>query len=859
MTPRTTGAIAVGTAVAAAATCAMLASSGRPIIAMIVGAVLMLAAMAVFSRSRPTLPAIDPLGCHALFQLADSTSVQVLCCDAAGRVRWVNRGFAESTGFGLDACLGKKPGEFLQGPRTDPRTVAAFGAAVRAGLPFLCELTNYTRDGVAFEVLVQCEPLRDGAGRLIGFLGVQRDVTAFRAREREARAAQARLEAMDLATPMMSARWSPDGVLVDCNDEFTRQTGLVVGQSIPPAGGMGLDRTLASAASDALARARVHRVERRASDVARHDRDILWSTAAARDAAGWPFEYESLGLDISELRETQSSMRSLEAERALWQSSFEQILEAGGVGWWRRNLLEDTIEVNETYASMLGFTAADFVSRRVVWRELLDPAEAPGLELRMNAIAVNPALASFDLTYRMRRADGAWAWIRDSGRVLRTDAAGQAIMVVGVHLDVTRAHESILRERETLARLTFALEAGDIGTFEIGTRSEDGRLVGFGSRWDPATYRLFGVRHDDPRLPADIMRARMTDEEFARARQFTRDVVALDAADEREFQVVGEGGSARTLRIRARSLRDPRSLEAHVFGVVIDVTALRRAEMVLREQQAELRRMVAVQTADAIASRDRSLDAHRRQAEFFANASHELRTPLHSALGFLRMARTAMIEKRDEPRIADWLQRSQAASERLLTLVDELLEVSRLEANGMRILQAPCDVRELAQAVLLELSPAIRARQLVPTLLGDRGPHRLLADEARVMQVLRNLLSNAIRFSPEGGNIRVGVERVMAANGRAAIQLSVRDDGPGIDPAESEAVFERFYQSRRNASRMGGTGLGLYISRELVRAHGGELWAVAHTGLGAEFRMLLPMEPLVVNGAGLAEAEVRPA
>ena len=230
---------------------------------------------------------------------------------------------------------------------------------------------------------------------------------------------------------------------------------------------------------------------------------------------------------------------------------------------------------------------------------------------------------------------------------------------------------------------------------------------------------------------------------------------------------------------------------------------------------------------------ERTLEGMR--AEFVSTASHELRTPLTAVYG---AARTLL---RDDVPLSDDHQRSfltmiAAESERLNRIVNDILLASSLDANSIEIATEPCDVAELVESVVysarMRAPEAISLTQVVPL---DGAVHAE-CDEEKVRQVLVNLVDNAIKYSPDGGEVEVAVSQT-----DGMVRFEVRDRGLGIPAAQRERIFDKFLRLDPNLRRgIGGTGLGLYICRELVRRMGGQIWVDGRDGGGSIFYLELP-------------------
>jgi signal transduction histidine kinase len=230
--------------------------------------------------------------------------------------------------------------------------------------------------------------------------------------------------------------------------------------------------------------------------------------------------------------------------------------------------------------------------------------------------------------------------------------------------------------------------------------------------------------------------------------------------------------------------------------------------------------------------------ANRHKSEFLANMSHELRTPLNAVIGFSEVLLERMFgelnEKQDE-----YLQDILTSGRHLLSLINDILDLSKIEAGRMELELTEFD---LPQAVDNALT-LVRERasdhgiDLQSRLADDVG--ELVADERKVKQVLVNLLSNAVKFTPEGGRVEV-----RAARNNGALEIAVSDTGIGIAPEDRETIFEEFRRvGRDQAQQVEGTGLGLSLAKRLVELHGGRISVESEVGRGSTFTVSLPVIP----------------
>ena len=218
--------------------------------------------------------------------------------------------------------------------------------------------------------------------------------------------------------------------------------------------------------------------------------------------------------------------------------------------------------------------------------------------------------------------------------------------------------------------------------------------------------------------------------------------------------------------------------------------------------------------------------ANRHKSEFLANMSHELRTPLNAVLGFsdilLQRMFGALNEKQEE-----YLRDIRESGTHLLSLINDILDLSKIEAGRMELERTDFDLPQAVSNALILVRERATRRELTLDVVIDAGVATVKADERKIKQVLLNLLSNAIKFTPEGGRITVH-----ATSGNGCVQVSVKDTGIGIAPEDQGVVFEEFRQVGSSAAKQEGTGLGLALCRKFIELHGGKIWVDSEVGKG---------------------------
>lgn len=256
---------------------------------------------------------------------------------------------------------------------------------------------------------------------------------------------------------------------------------------------------------------------------------------------------------------------------------------------------------------------------------------------------------------------------------------------------------------------------------------------------------------------------------------------------------------------------------------------------------------------EVTAAKEKAEAANRSKSEFLANMSHELRTPLHAILSFAsfgeKNAATAKPEK-----ITEYFHKIQNSGKILLNLVNNLLDLAKLESGKMIFEFHRTNICTLLGKVADEFTSLVSERGLTIDYVEPSIKAMANVDRDKFMQVVRNLVSNAVKFSPQGGKIEIAVDQE-----EHVVRVRVTDQGLGIPPAELDKIFEEFVQSSATQKGAGGTGLGLAISRQIAAAHKGRIWAENRAQGGAVFFFEIPlaMDTGAISLVNLNELQAR--
>ena len=350
--------------------------------------------------------------------------------------------------------------------------------------------------------------------------------------------------------------------------------------------------------------------------------------------------------------------------------------------------------------------------------------------------------------------------------------------------------------------------------------------------WSPQIYALFGLPRSTAPQSGNLSEMIHPDDRPGAEAAFQR-ILTTGEPQHSEGRVITPSGDARIIRSWSTAELDESGAVSAVMYVLMDVTAQRQVESELRQ------------------ARDAAEQAAVVKAEFLANMSHELRTPLTSILGFTALAAT---EPNMPETVRHYIERVTVASKALLTLVNDVLDFSKLEAGEIRLAPRPVDMAGLAREVLDLFSDQAAAKGFSLNLdIADGVPPAVAADSDRLRQVLINLVGNSVKFTQEGGvTLEIGYDAEAEL-----MSASVIDTGPGIDPGRRSQLFQRFSQVDGSSTRnFGGTGLGLAICKGLIEAMGGEIGVVTEIGEGSRFWFEFPTHAVDPVEAASASATV---
>ncbi len=506
---------------------------------------------------------------------------------------------------------------------------------------------------------------------------------------------------------------------------------------------------------------------------------------------------------------------------------FRLAVEAARCGIWEWDLAEDRIFMSDVTAALFGWRGGVVPGQDVL--ERVSEGHRDGLR---EALATAAIYGGFDVSFRVPSLTGGRPlWIDARGQGFGKSPDGGYARIIGVALDVTEERLAQARAQAAETRLRDAIESVS-EAFVLWDRQ--GRLL-----MCNRNYRAFF------RLEPQVLKPGVVREELeSHARLAIR----------QEFPALGGRKGVREAELvdgRWVQISERTTAEGGLVVTAADITALKAQEEARRVNEDELRRVVVnlERSQEQLSELARKYEtekvraegANQAKSEFLANMSHELRTPLNAINGFSEIMIAEMYGPLGDARYKDYCRDILNSGQHLLALINDILDMSKIEAGKMNLRFEPVHLEDVAEDALRLVRNRAEAAGLALRLDFSDLPE-VEADYRAIKQVLLNLLSNAVKFTPRGGLITIHAERRQDPLGER-VRISVQDTGIGI-PADDLARLARPFEQieSQHAKTQQGTGLGLALTKSLVEMHGGLLDLRSAPGQGTSATFSLPVQ-----------------
>ncbi len=710
-------------------------------------------------------------------ELLDAAPDPIVIVNEAGAIVHVNSRIEELLGYARSELLGERveiliPARFAITHRVHRGNYIAEPTVRRMGSGL--ELWARRKDGTEVPVEISLAPLETADGLLVS--AALRDVTARRVTEQKNRELAAILESAADAV----IGWSLDGKVTTWNRGAERIYGYaaeeMIGQPydilVPPGHRSELPEIIDTVREGG-------RVERLEAARVRKDGtriDVALTAAPVLDSGGEVVGLVTSARDITESRQVQARLAESARHFDLIQ---DLVATAGYDGYFK--------VINGAWEQVLGWTDDQLLPNPFL--EIVHPDDRDAVEQEVAQLAAGGVTADFRI--RVAASDGRWVWTEWSA-VPDPDPQLGYFHCSGREIGARmRTEQALASERRQFAD---AQQIAKVGSWEFEPSTGE-------RRWSDQQYRNHGFDPSrPPPSPAELIEAIHPDDRDE-VLALLEEIEAAPRSFERSYRVVLANGTVREIVVEGRPFVT-REGSTRLIGTSRDVTAERAAE--------------------------------RLKDEFFQLVSHELRTPLTSIVGYAELL--VEIEADNlSPEGRRFVEVIDRNSKRELNLVGDLLMLTRITAGTFQIERGEADLGDLARATAEAMAPDAAHAGVTISLAVDGAPV-IAGDPHRLRQVFENLVSNAIKFTPEGGEVTISASR----DGDLA-EVAVADTGIGIPAEDRGRLFERMFRAREAERRhIQGTGLGLTIVKAIVDAHGGTITVDSDIGKGATFAVKLP-------------------
>ena len=586
--------------------------------------------------------------------------------------------------------------------------------------------------------------------------------------------------------------------------------------------------------------------------------------------------------------------RQKEAEIARRQSEERFTLAVEGVndGIWDWDLQTGNAYYSPCWKTMLGYKPEELRDRIEVFAELLHPDEREGVLDTIDTYIAGRS-SSLEIEFRALHKDGQWRWLLCRGMVLRNENQ-QPLRLVGSQTDITQRkkaeiaiQENMERER-TIARVIQRMRASlDLKTIfndtaeELRDALDCDRILMY--RFNPDWSGVFVAEATTPEWQP-ILDKQIRDRYLQQTAVSQYDCQTLELKSDECFVsdtfLQSNKGNIRRHGKSYRCVNDVfkadfdecylellKRLQAQAYIIVpifcgnklwgllaayqnsgprhwkdaeIKILTQVGSQLGVAVQQAELFAQTQQQAIELKQAKEKADAANQAKSEFLANMSHELRTPLNAILGFSQLMQCDRTLSQDNLRHLDIVNRS---GEHLLSLINDVLTMSKIEAGRIALSPERCDLYNLLDSLEQMLRLKAESKQLrLNFTISPQVPQFIRIDQSKLRQILINLLSNALKFTETGEvSLKVGYN---PATPSPQLTFAVQDTGPGIAPEEQEILFQPFTQTQLGVESSEGTGLGLPIGQKFARLLGGEIQLESVLGQGSTFTVTLPVEVL---------------
>ena len=500
------------------------------------------------------------------------------------------------------------------------------------------------------------------------------------------------------------------------------------------------------------------------------------------------------------------------------------VIEGARIGIWAADLKTGITTVNTEWAKLLGYTVEELAPVTLeTWDNLVHPDDLPVVNASERDV-LEGRINRYDCEMRMRHKKGHWVWIRMVGRAAdHLDETGKPDRLFGVHIDISDLKRANAELTTVSVQLDSIIKAAPDGIVSV---SPDGTILSF----NPAAEKLFQWSAED--IIGQPIETLVPDKH---RETHTQNVVAFSQRDGSEpygmadwRTVQGRRKDGGTFPVMVTLSRTTDTEGTRIVAILRDMTMVETQRRNVEKLTDEL--IVRIQEVE---------EANASKTRFLAMVSHELRTPLNAIIGFSDVLKSGMAQGKSEAALFEYYDAIHRSGQLLHSLIDDLLDLSKIEAGKFSLKLETIEVQPIVKDVAETIDVTAKARGISVSYQVAPDVGSVLADNRAIVQILLNLASNAVKFSPDDSG-RVDIR--VSTSGPGFVQFSVSDNGPGI-PADVIPTLAKPFSRAEDpmTASAPGTGLGLAISKRLSERMRGSLRIESEVGVGTTVHVMLPV------------------
>lgn len=740
----------------------------------------------------------------------------VIISDNTGCILWANEGFSKITGYSLEEVIGKKGDTFLLGPLSQRSSINNIKLNMYKGASVVEEMVHYRKDGKPYWAMISVKPIYNEASEIINYIAIETDITIRK--EKELALENEIKERKELEAQLVSNKNKLEQAIeiaqVGAWEVDTVNKGLYISKELrtiyhmPLDGEITLDDIFNNIHPDDMpqvwkgiegaAKGETNELEYRyvADGETRH---MLSNIAPKFDEPGNLIGYVGTVKDITHRKLFELAIKKSEEEKAAVLDNAQAII-------CKHDLEGNILDINPAAVKLSGYSKAELLTMNL--QMLVAEEFRQYFDLYLNEIITHKnANGSFQI---IRKDGSKRAWLYQNS--LYNNNNGEPYIIASA-IDIT---ESVKAQNEIEKQQQFISQIIENSPNIIYVMNEQCQVV-----LHNKTFSQYYLCKENEAPVLDVAVLSKGDKDI-----FLGDYETMMELQDGEM-IRLEGSMAGTdctneslswFNVIKKCFTDKKG-KKYILGIGMDITGRYQIE------------------TDLIAANEMVERSLKVKDQFISNMSHEIRTPLNAVIGFTDLLNNTKLDAEQ----GEYVEIIQSASENLLGLINNILDLSKIESGNLALENLPVDVKQIISDAAKILEPKTKEKgiQLICNIASNVPP-KVMGDQLRLSQILFNLMGNAIKFTDKGF-VETGCKMVNGPDqSKEYISFYVKDTGIGVAAEKQDAIFERFTQANTDTERLyGGTGLGLNIAKGIVDMYGGTLKMESTPGKGTTFHFIL--------------------